>query len=122
VSKSSPQLNEENIDDLQFIDNKSNSESAFWRLKKASDERRDFRINKILAQENESLFTTLGRMLYISSCMLFDILVLGEIILYFENYYTGVLIFGAILTLAILIQKNIYGRLFSIQIEIDRYR
>ena len=62
-----------------MFDKKEEAEAAFWRLKKASDKSREERVKRVLAQEGEGLLTTLGRVVYISACMLFDGLVLIEI-------------------------------------------
>ena len=55
-----------------FIDKQQESEAAFWRIKKAMDDWRDDRIKRVIAQEGEGIFHTLGRVLYIISCIIFD--------------------------------------------------
>jgi hypothetical protein len=62
-----------------FIDKQQESEAAFWRIKKAMDDWRDNRIKRVMAQEGESIFRTLGRVLYIISCIIFDGLILIEL-------------------------------------------
>ena len=66
----------------EFIDKEEEAEAAFWRLKRAADLWRENRVKRILAQEGESIFRTLGRILYIISCIIFDGLILIELPIY----------------------------------------
>ena len=66
----------------EFIDKEKEAEAAFWRLKRAADLWRENRVKRILAQEGESIFRTLGRILYIISCIIFDGLILIELPIY----------------------------------------
>ena len=52
----------------EFIDKEEEAEAAFWRLKRAADLWRENR-ERVFAQEGESIFRTLGRILYIISCI-----------------------------------------------------
>ena len=103
-----------------FIDKTEESEAAFWRLKRAADRRRENRIKSVLAQEGEPLLRTLGRSLYISGCILFDGLVLTEILFVTGKTVLSWAIFGTLLGFAIVFQKEIYDKWFSVDIsEID---
>ena len=62
-----------------MLSKEEETEAAFWRLKRASDEWREDRVKRVLAQEGESPLRTLGRVLYVSACVLFDGLILTEI-------------------------------------------
>ncbi len=103
-----------------FIDKNAESEAAFWRLKRAADRRRENRIKSVLGQEGESLLRTLGRSLYISGCILFDGLVLTEILFVTGKTPLSWAIFGTLLGFAIVFQKEIYDKWFLVDIsEID---
>ncbi|MFL2956883.1 MAG: hypothetical protein CND29_04055 [Marine Group II euryarchaeote MED-G36] len=109
-------MQEDDRDDL-FIDNRKNSESAFWRLKRAADARREARVRSILAQEGERLSITLGRAIYISFCILFNFLILAEIIFLFDEYLLGIFAFGIALGFAVIFQKNLYDNIFAIDMK-----
>jgi len=101
----------------EFIEKKEQAEAAFWRLKRAADRRREDRVKSVLAQEGEPISYTLGRSLYISLCILFDGLILTEVI--FLTGKTGLswAIFGVLLGFAVMFQKELYERWFSIDIS-----
>ncbi len=62
-----------------MFDKKVEADAAFWRLKEASDEWREERIKRVLAQEGESILITLGRVIFITVCILIDGVVLTEV-------------------------------------------
>ncbi|MBT3356779.1 MAG: hypothetical protein HN534_06635 [Euryarchaeota archaeon] len=103
-----------------FIDNRKDSESAFWRIKNAADAQRDERVHRILAQEGESFWLTLGRPLYISICILFDFLILSEIIFLFENYYVGLILFALVLGFVMTVQKRFYDDKFKLDSGLNK--
>jgi len=108
-----------------FYDRRKEAESSFWRLKKASDTSRENRVKTILAQEEESLLTTLGRVTYISVCILFDGLILTEIPVRMGKTAFSWIIFLIILWVAIRIQRQLYDNWLAIdisQIDFDRPR
>jgi hypothetical protein len=108
-----------------FYDSRKEAESSFWRLKKASDASRENRVKTVLAQEEESLLATLGRVAYISVCILFDGLILTEIPVSMGKTVFSWILFLIILLAAIRIQRQLYDNWFAIdisQIDFDRTR
>ena len=106
-----------------FYDRREEAESSFWRLKKASDASRENRVKAVLAQEEESLLATLGRVAYISVCILFDGLILTEIPVRMGKTAFSWIIFLIILWAAIRIQRQLYDNWLAIdisQIDFDR--
>jgi len=105
---------------IPMFDKNVEQEAAFWRLKKASDEWRENRVKRVLAQEGESFLTTLGRVLYLSSCILFDGLVLTQIPVNMGKTTLSWVIFVFILVPVIKFQREYYDRRFSVDItQID---
>ena len=108
-----------------FYDRRKEAESSFWRLKKASDASRENRVKTVLAQEEESLLATLGRVAYISVCILFDGLILTEIPVSMGKTAFSWILFLIILWVAIRIQRQLFDIWFAIdisQIDFDRTR
>ena len=108
-----------------FFDSRKEAESSFWRLKKASDASRESRVKAVLAQEEESILATLGRVAYISVCILFDGLILTEIPVRMGKTAFSWILFLILLWATIRIQKQIYDNRFAIdisQIDFDRSR
>ena len=62
-----------------LIDKDQEAEAAIWSLKRAADRRRENRLKRVMAQEGESIFLTLGRVVYAVLCILFDSRTLVEI-------------------------------------------
>ena len=107
-----------------FYDPRKESESSFWRLKKAADASRDNRLKRVMAQEEESLLATLGRVTYISACILFDGLILTEIPVRMGKTAFSWILFLFLLWGAIRIQRRLYDNWFSVdisQIDFDRH-
>ena len=71
---------------------------------------------RILAQEGESLAITIGRVVYVSACMLFDGLILTEIIVYLGRTASAWAAFFLVLALAVKLQLSLYDRFFSVDI------
>ena len=108
-----------------FYDRREEAESSFWRLKKASDASRENRVKTVLAQEEEGLTATLGRVAYISMCILFDGLILTEIPVRMGKTAFSWILFLIILWAAIRIQRQLYENWFAIdisQIDFDQPR
>ncbi len=108
-----------------FFDSRDEAESSFWRLKRASDEWRENRLKRVMAQEEEGLFTTLGRVTYISTCILFDGLVLSEIPVRMGRTSFSWLVYIFILVIAIRLQRRLYSDWFAVdisQIDFNRPR
>lgn len=101
----------------EFIDKSGESKAAFWRLKRAADRRRENRIKWVLAQEGEPLLHTLGRSLYISGCILFDGLILTEVLFMTGKTALSWALYGALLGFAVIFQREIYDRWFSLDIS-----
>jgi len=99
------------------FDGKKEAEASFWRLKRASDEWRENRVKRVMAQENESLLTTLGRVVYISACILFDGLILTEIPVRLGRTTFSWLIFLLVLVGAVRIQRRLYQNWFAVDIS-----
>ena len=100
-----------------MFDKKEEAEAAFWRLKKASDKSREERVTRVLAQEGEGLLTTLGRVVYISACMLFDGLVLIEIPVSMGRTLAAWSLYVVLLVVAIKLQRDLYGKWFDVDIS-----
>ncbi len=100
-----------------MFDNKEEAEAAFWRLKKASDKSREERVKRVLAQESEGILTTLGRVVYISACILFDGLVLMEIPVSMGKTLVAWSLYVVLLVAAIKLQYDLYGKWFNVDIS-----
>ena len=106
-----------------MFDKKEEAEAAFWRLKKASDEWREERVKRVLAQEGEGILTTLGRVVYISACILFDGLVLMQVPVSMGRTLAAWTLFTVLLVAAIKLQRDLYGKWFDVdvsQIDFER--
>ena len=100
-----------------MFDKKEEAEAAFWRLKKASDKSREERVKLVLAQESEGILTTLGRVVYISACILFDGLVLMEIPVSMGKTLVAWTLYTVLLVVAIKLQYNLYEKWFDVDIS-----
>jgi len=100
-----------------MFDKKEEAEAAFWRLKKASDKSREERVKRVLAQESEGILTTLGRVVYISACILFDGLVLMEIPVSMGKTLVAWALYTVLLVAAIKLQYNLYEKWFDVDIS-----
>ena len=98
-------------------DKKEEAEAAFWRLKKASDKSREERVKRVLAQEGEGLLTTFGRVVYISTCILFDGVFLMEIPVSMGKTLAAWILYAVLLVAAIKLQRNLYGKWFDVDIS-----
>ena len=97
----------------EFIDKEKEAEAAFWRLKRAADLWRENRVKRILAQEGESIFRTLGRVLYIISCIIFDGLILIELPIYMGRSAAAWTIYILLLIFAVRLQYEYYKKWFE---------
>ena len=100
-----------------YLTKREQKENALWRIKHAADERRQDRMDRILAQEGESLVKTLGRVVYVSACILFDGLVLTEIIVRLDSTAFAWAAFGVTLGFAVMVQRNLYDEWFAVDIS-----
>ena len=100
-----------------MFDKKEEVEAAFWRMKKASDEWREERVKRVLAQEGESILTTLGRVVYISTCMLFDGVVLLEVPVSMGRTLAAWSLYVVLLVVAIKLQRDLYEKWFDVDIS-----
>ena len=100
----------------EFIDKEEEAEAAFWRLKRAADLWRENRVKRILAQEGESIFRTLGRILYIISCIIFDGLILIELPIYMGRSAAAWTIYILLLIFAVRLQYEYYKKWFEVDI------
>jgi hypothetical protein len=96
-----------------YLSKREQKENALWRIKHAADERRQDRMDRILSQEGESLAKTLGRVVYVSACILFDGLVLTEIIVRLDRTAFAWFVFAVVLGFAIVVQRNLYDEWFA---------
>ena len=101
----------------EFIDKEEEAEAAFWRLKRAADLWRENRVKRILAQEGESIFRTLGRVLYIISCIIFDGLILIELPIYMGRSAAAWTIYILLLIFAVRLQYEYYKKWFDVDIS-----
>jgi len=103
-----------------MFDNKEEAEAAFWRLKKASDKSREERTKRVMAQEGEGLLTTLGRVTYISACIVFDGVFLMGIPVSMGRTLAAWSLYVVLLVAAIKLQRDLYDKWFDVDIsEID---
>lgn len=103
-------------DNEAFLSRGEQRQRALERIKAAADQRRHDRAQRILAQEGESLAITIGRVVYVSACMLFDGLILTEIIVYLGRTASAWAAFFLVLALAVKLQLSLYDRFFSVDI------
>ena len=101
----------------EFIDKEKEEEAAFWRLKRAADLWRENRVKRILAQEGESIFRTLGRVMYIISCIIFDGLILIELPIYMGRSAAAWTIYILLLIFAVRLQYEYYKKWFEVDIS-----
>ena len=101
----------------EFIDKEKEAEAAVWRLKRAADLWRENRVKRILAQEGESIFRTLGRVLYIISCIIFDGLILIELPIYMGRSAAAWTIYILLLIFAVRLQYEYYKKWFEVDIS-----
>ena len=101
----------------EFIDKEEEAEAAFWRLKRAADLWRENRVKRILAQDGESIFRTLGRILYIISCIIFDGLILIELPIYMGRSAAAWTIYILLLIFAVRLQYEYYKKWFEVDIS-----
>ena len=100
-----------------MLDKKEETEAAFWRMKKASDEWREERVKRVMAQEGEGILTTLGRVVYISACILFDGVVLLEVPVSMGRTLAAWSLYVVLLVVAIKLQRDLYEKWFDIDIS-----
>tara|TARA_B100001113_G_C20711834_1_gene449711 strand:+ start:168 stop:536 length:369 start_codon:yes stop_codon:yes gene_type:complete len=106
------------------FDSRGERESSFWRLKRSSDRWRENRLKRVLAQEEETVLTTAGRMFYVTACLLFDGLVLTEIPVRLGKTPFSWMIFFLTLAVVVRFQKRAYENWFAVditQIDFDRH-
>lgn len=107
----------ESIAEEHYLTRTEQREGALSRLKQASDSSRRARTDRILAQEGESLAKTLGRVAYVSACVLLDGLVLAEIVVAMGRTAFAWLVFGVVLGFAIVVQRRLYDEWFAVDIS-----
>jgi len=100
-----------------MFDKKEETEAAFWRLKKASDKSREERVMRVLAQESEGLLTTLGRVTFISACIVFDGVFLMGIPISMGRTLAAWSLYAVLLVAAIKLQYDLYGKWFDVDIS-----
>ena len=101
----------------EFIHKKEEAEAAFWRLKRAADLWRENRVKRVLAQEGESIFRTVGRVMYVITCILFDGLILIELPIYFARTAVAWTLYILILIFAVRFQYEFYKKWFEVDIS-----
>ena len=100
-----------------MLSKEEETEAAFWRLKRASDEWREDRVKRVLAQEGESPLRTLGRVLYVAVCVLFDGLILTEVPVRMGKTTFSWLLMTVLLVLIIKYQRDYYGIWFDVDTD-----
>ena len=100
-----------------FIDKQQESEAAFWRIKKAIDDWRDNRIKRVMAQEGEGVFRTLGRGLYIFYCLIFNGFILVALPIYLGGSAGGWASCLRVLIFAVRLQYEYYKKWFEVDIS-----
>ncbi len=117
MTSKSPDSAEEEAGPPRMMSRSEESEASFWRLKRSSDEWRENRVKRVLAQEEESLFTTLGRMSFLTICILFDGVFLLQIPVTFGKSFEAWAVYLMLLYGLIRIQHKLYQRWFSLDIS-----
>ena len=102
---------------LEFIDKDQESEAAFWRLKRAADRWRENRVKRVMAQEGESIFLTLGRVVYAVLCIIFDGLILVELPIMMGRTAASWALYMVLLILVVRVQYDFYQKWFSVDIS-----
>ena len=105
------------VEPPEFIDKKEEAEAAFWRLKRAADLWRENRVKRVLAQEGESIFRTVGRVMFVITCILFDGLILIELPIYFDRTAVAWTLYILILIFAVRFQYEFYMKWFEVDIS-----
>ena len=100
-----------------FIDKDQESEAAFWRLKRAADRWREDRVKRVLAQEGESIYLTLGRVSYVVLCILFDGLILVELPIFMGRTAVAWSLYMVLLVIVVRLQYDYYQKRFSVDIS-----
>ena len=100
-----------------FIDKEQEAEAAFWRLKRAADRWRENRLKRVMAQEGESIFLTLGRVVYAVLCILFDGLILVELPIMMGRTAAAWTLYIVLLILIVRVQYDYYQKSFSVDIS-----
>ncbi len=108
----------ESLAQEEFLTKSEQRNLALKRLAQKADSRRRASRDRILAQEGESLFTTVGRVVYLSGCILFDGLVLTEIIVRLAGTVFAWSAFFVVLGCAIMIQRNLYAKWFALDLSL----
>ena len=117
MSDESVSTSEVEIEPPEFIDKKEESEAAFWRLKRAADLWRENRVKRVLAQEGESIFRTLGRILYVILCFIFDGLILIELPIIMGRSAVAWTIYILLLIFVVRFQHEYYKKWFEVDIS-----
>jgi len=117
MSDDSLSTSEVEIEPPEFIDKREEAEAAIWRLKRAADLWRENRVKRVLAQEGESIFRTLGRVLYVITCILFDGLILIELPIYLQRTAVAWTLYILILIFAVRIQYQYYKKWLDVDIS-----
>tara|TARA_B100000475_G_C14953346_1_gene296726 strand:- start:241 stop:615 length:375 start_codon:yes stop_codon:yes gene_type:complete len=117
MSDDSLSTSEVEIEPPEFIDKKEEAEAAFWRLKRAADLWRENRVKRVLAQEGENIFRTVGRVMYVITCILFDGLILIELPIYFDRTAVAWTLYILILIFAVRFQYEFYKKWFEVDIS-----
>ena len=117
MSDESSSTSEVEIEPPEFIDKREEAEAAFWRLKRAADLWRENRVKRVLAQEGESIFRTLGRVLYVITCILFDGLILIELPIYLQRTAVAWTLYILILIFAVRIRYQYYKKWLDVDIS-----
>jgi len=100
-----------------FIDKEQEAEAAFWRLKRAADKWRENRVKRVMAQEGESIFLTLGRVVYAVLCIIFDGLILVELPIMMGRTAASWALYIVLLILFVRVQYDFYQKWFSVDIS-----
>ena len=95
------------LDNDSFIAPVEQRERALSRLKLAADKRRHYRVSSILSQEGEGILKTIGRVIFLTACIIIDGLFLTEIIVYLGRTIIAWLFFIIVLILAIYLQLSL---------------
>tara|TARA_B100000959_G_C14831145_1_gene561951 strand:- start:32 stop:436 length:405 start_codon:yes stop_codon:yes gene_type:complete len=113
MSQSSGIDKSSSLENEAFLAPSQQRDRAFARLKSATDKRRVYRINKVASQQGEGIIRTISRIFFLSACVIFDGLVLTEIIVMLDKTIFAWITFAIVLSLTVFLQSRAYSAWFD---------
>ena len=117
MSDESDSTSDAEIEPPEFIDKEEEAEAAFWRFKRAADAWREKRVKRVLAQERESVFRTVGRVVYVRLCIIFDVLILIVLPILMGRSAVAWTLYIILLIFVVRLQNDFYKKRFEVDIS-----